>query len=129
MPVCGGGYSFGDNFHIQLDQCLLKVHKTNDCPSHQFTCQYCNYAATYMNTEVTTKYWPLCEKYLLPCLNDCGGDLFERQDLEKHLDEVCPLQMVECEVSYSGYYQYQHMQDHMGENVSMVSSYSSGRKS
>ena len=115
-------YSCGDNFQ----RCQLKKHKINNCPSRPFTCQYCNYEATY--TEVTTEHWPLCEKYLLPCSNDCGGKMIERQDLKKHLDAVCPLQVIKCEFSYAGCEvecQRQHMQDHVSENMkthlSMVS--------
>ena len=115
-------YSCGDDFQ----RCQLKKHKMNDCHSRPFTCQYCKYEATY--TEVTTEHWPVCEKYLLPCPNDCGGDMIERQDLEEHLDEVCPLQVVECEFSYAGCEvecQRQYMQNHVSENVkahlSMVS--------
>ena len=54
--------------------------------------------------------------------------MIERQDLKKHLDEVCPLQVIKCEFSYAGCeveYQRQYMQDHVSENVkthlSMVS--------
>ena len=54
-------YSCGDD----LQRLQLKEHKMNECPRRPFTCQYCNYEATY--TEVTTKHWPVCEKYLLPC--------------------------------------------------------------
>ena len=115
-------YSCGDNFQ----RCELEEHKMNDCPSRPFTCQYCNYEATY--TDVTTKHWPVCEKYLLPCPNDCVGDMIERQDLQKYLDEVCPLQVIKCEFSYAGCEfecQRQYMQDHVSENVkihlSMVS--------
>ena len=107
-------YSCGDNFQ----RCQLEEHKTNDCPSRPFTCQYCSYEATY--ADVTTEHWLLCEKYPLQCPNDCGVGVIGHQDLEEHLDEVCPLQVVECEFSYAGCEvecQRQYMQDHVNENV------------
>ena len=90
----------------------------NDCPNRPFTCEYCDHEATYI--EVTTEHWPVCEKYPMQCPNACGEDTIERQYLEEHLDEVCPLQVVECEFSYAGCEvecQRQHMQDHMNEKV------------
>ena len=107
-------YSCGE----EIKRCEIMEHKMNECPSRPFTCQYCNYEATY--TEVTIEHWLLCEKYPLQCPNDCGGDVIKRQDLEEHLDEECPLQVVECEFSHAGCEfecQRQYMQDHVSENM------------
>ena len=43
--------------------------------------------------------------------------MIEWKDLEEHLDEVCPLQVVECEFSCEVEYQHQHMQERVGENI------------
>ena len=90
----------------------------NDCPNRPFTCEYCNCEATYIS--VTNEHWPVCEKYPMQCPNACGGDTIERQHLEEHLNETCPLQVVGCEFSYAGcefQCQRQHMQDHVNEKV------------
>ena len=107
-------YSCGDSFQ----RCQLQDHKMNNCPNRPFTCQYCDYEATY--TEITTEHWPDCEKYPMQCPNACEEGTIERQHLEEHLDEMCPLQVVECEFSYAGcevQCQRQHMQDHVNEKV------------
>ena len=81
----------------------LKEYKTNDCPNYPFTCHHCDYPnypftchhcdyeATYI--KVTREHWAVCEMYPLQCPNACGGDVIQRQHLEEHLYEECPLQV------------------------------------
>ena len=78
----------------------LEEHKSQHCPLRAFTCQYCNHEATYQ--EVTKEHWPVCEKYPLPCPNECGEEERERQHLKKHLKQTCPLEVIQCEFSYAG---------------------------
>ena len=77
----------------------LPDHLRNSCPKREFSCPYCQLKATY--ERVANKHWPQCEKYPLPCPNDCGVGTVERGRLEHHRSE-CPLQVVECEFSHSG---------------------------
>ena len=107
-------YSCGDSFQ----RCQLVEHEANDCPNRTFTCQYCNYKATYI--EVTNEHWAICKKYPMECPNKCGESVIEQQHLPKHLEETCPLQVIKCEFSYAGCEvecQRQHMQTHLDENV------------
>ena len=55
----------------------LEEHKSKRCPLRPFTCQYCNHKATLQ--EITTEHWLVCEKYPLPCPNECGEEEIERQ--------------------------------------------------
>ena len=96
----------------------LKEYKTNDCPNRPFTCDHCDYEATYI--KVTKEHWAVYEKYPLQCPNACGGDAIQRQHLEEHLYKVCPLQVVQCEYSYAScdfQCQRQHMQAHVIEKT------------
>ena len=77
----------------------VEEHKSQHCPLRPFTCQYCNHEATHQ--KVTIEHWPVCEKYPLPCPNECGDEI-ERQHLEGHLEQICPLKVIECEFSYAG---------------------------
>ena len=77
----------------------LPDHLRNSCPKREFSCPYCQFKATY--ERVANDHWPQCEKYPLPCPNDCGVGTVERGRLEHHRSE-CPLQVVECEFSHSG---------------------------
>ena len=84
--------------HIQ--QCNLEEHKSSECVKRPFTCEYCEYEATY--ELVTNEHWLQCQKYPEKCPNECSEDNIERQFLQRHLDEECPLQEVECKFSYAG---------------------------
>ena len=78
----------------------LEEHKSQHCPLRPSTCQYCNHEATYQ--EVIKEHWPVCEKYPLPCPNACGEKNIERQHLKGHMEQTCPVQVIECELSYAG---------------------------
>ena len=78
----------------------LEEHKSKRCPLRPFTCQYCNHKATHQ--EVTKEHWSVCEKYPLPCPNECGEEEIERQHLKGRLEEICPLEVIQCNFSYAG---------------------------
>ena len=89
-------YSCGE----RVQRRCLEEHKSQHCPLRPFTCQYCNHEATYQ--KVTKEHWPVCEKYPLPCPNECGEEEIERQHLKGHLEQTCPLEVIQCEYSYAG---------------------------
>ena len=96
----------------------LEEHKSQNCVLRPFTCQYCNHEATYR--EVTKEHWPVCEKYPLPCPNECGEEEMERQHLKIHLEQTCPLEVIKCELNYAGcgaQLQRRLMSAHMKENT------------
>ena len=96
----------------------LEEHMSHHCPLRPFTCQYCNHKATYQ--EVTKEHWPVCEKYPLPCPNECGEEEIERQHLKKHLEQTCQLEVIKCEFNYTGcgaQLQRRLMSAHMKENM------------
>ena len=114
VVVCS--YHCGGGFHRHQ----LEKHQTSDCPSRPFTCQYCGHRDTHKM--VTNEHWSVCEKYPLECPNKCGETEIDRQDLLRHLDETCPLQVIKCEFSYAGCKvecRRQHMQSHLEENVKL----------
>ena len=78
----------------------LEEHKSQRCPLRPFTCQYCNHKATHQ--KVTKEHWPVCEKYPLPCTNECGEEKIERKHLKGHLEQTCPLEVIQCNFSYAG---------------------------
>ena len=95
----------------------LPTHLANFCPKREFTCQYCNFKATY--EVVSNDHWPQCPFYPVPCPNACGIQAVERGDLEAHLLQ-CPLEVVECDFSHAGCNTKRSRQDlekHMEEGV------------
>ena len=96
----------------------LEEHKSQHCLTRPFTCQYCNYKATFL--QVTKEHWPICEKYPLPCPNECGEKEMERQHLKGHLEQTCPLEVIKCKFNYAGcgaQLQRRLMSSHVKENV------------
>ena len=77
----------------------LSSHLTSSCPKREFTCQYCNFKATY--EVVSNDHWPQCSFYPVPCPNACGIQAIERGDIEAHLLQ-CPLETVECDFLHAG---------------------------
>ena len=78
----------------------LEEHKSQRCPLRPFTCQYCNHKATHL--KVTKEHWSVCEKYPLPCPNECGEEEIEQKNLKGHLEQTCPLEVIQCDFSYAG---------------------------
>ena len=77
----------------------LPSHLTNSCPKREFTCQHCNFKATY--EVVSNDHWPQCSFYPAPCPNACGIQAIERGDLDAHLLQ-CSLEVIECDFSHAG---------------------------
>ena len=97
----------------------MEEHKSQHCPLRPFTCQHCReYKATYQ--EVEKNHWPKCIKFPLPCPNECGEEEIERQHLKGHLEQTCPLEVIQCEFNYAGcgaQLQRRLMPAHVKENV------------
>jgi hypothetical protein len=65
----------------------------------QVTCTYCK---TYTDAaSKMEKHYSECTMYPVPCPNDCGSKPF-RKNISKHVDENCPLTLVECSFSMLG---------------------------
>lgn len=83
------------------------VAKRRDMASHETTCKFrpyrCEHCTTYANTfdDVVNTHWPTCPKYPVPCPSKCDA-VIERQHLQRHKDDECPLVFVPCEFSYAG---------------------------
>ena len=104
----------------------VEEHKSQHCPLRPFTCQYCNHEATHQ--KITVEHWLVCEKYPLPCPNECGEEEIERQHLKEHLEQTCPLEEIKCEFSYAGCgaelqrrIMSAHMKEGMEAHLSLVS--------
>ena len=96
----------------------LKEHKSEDCPQRPCNCEHCGHTATHQL--MVEDHWPRCEKYPLQCPNRCRENAIERQHLQEHLGESCPLQVIQCEYAYAGckaQLKRQLMAAHLDENV------------
>ncbi len=101
---------------------LISKHQAEECSKRPFSCDYCH---DYTSTEddVLLNHRPVCKCYPVSCPNSCTPHTIERQNLEKHLNEECPLQEVDCEFKYAGCetkLPRKDMADHVSSSKEMV---------
>ena len=78
----------------------VHAHESESCPQRPFGCDYCkDYGSVY--EDVINNHWPVCKCYPVPCPNECGVSP-ERQNMETHVNTVCPLTVVNCNFHYAG---------------------------
>ena len=78
----------------------VHAHQSEACPQRPFSCDYCeDYRSVYQ--DVVNNHWPVCKCYPVPCPNQCGV-IPERQNVETHVNTVCPLTVVNCDFHYAG---------------------------
>ena len=76
----------------------LEHHKQNTCVLRPKNCEYCQWLGTHksMNT-----HYSECQKYPIPCPNNCEKKNIPVQEVEGHLQE-CPEQEIGCSYSDLG---------------------------
>jgi TNF receptor-associated factor 4 len=84
----------------RVKRCNLAKHKSNECNKRPFTCQYCDYKATH--EKVVHVHLPKCQRYPKVCPNKCSTVEIERQFLQRHLQEECPLEKIPCKFAFAG---------------------------
>ena len=96
----------------------LQAHQSDDCPKRPFACQHCNeHEATF--EDITQSHWPVCPSFPLPCPNNCDLVL-QRQEVEQHVRNDCPLTHVHCDFHLAGCGEYLARRDmpfHISENI------------
>ena len=86
-----------------LRRLAIEVHQNECCPKRPYTCEYCKeYESTF--EDVAFQHYAECKHYCLPCPNKCclEGSGIERQALDHHVQEDCPLEIVGCSLHYAG---------------------------
>ena len=79
----------------------IAVHQKRVCPKRPYSCQYCcEYESTF--ADVTKNHHHQCNKFPVMCPNKCREAPFERQKVEKHVKDECPLTEVNCPLHYAG---------------------------
>ena len=90
------------------------------CQKRPFVCKYCNeYESIFEDVE--ENHFPVCKCYPSFCPNKCTEETFQRQQLDHHINNECPLQTVTCTFQCVGCddeLTRERLQDHMSENVS-----------
>ena len=106
----------GDDIHRRD----LQEHEGDKCMVRPYTCEYCeNFESTFLY--VTVHHWPVCPFRPVPCPNECGM-LPELRFLDRHVDNECLLQVVECAFKYARCNEKilrKDMADHMNQNLAV----------
>ena len=80
---------------------VMGDHQANQCPQRPYSCIHCNEYES-IHADVVYRHWPVCKSFPIPCPNNCSDYHFERRCLDSHLEEECPLRVVECDFHYAG---------------------------
>ena len=94
----------------------LNDHQHKYCSMRPDKCRHCGHRDTH--ERVVGVHLPVCHKYPKPCPN-CGKK-YERQKLDHHVNEKCPLILVPCDYHVVGCEvkpARQDMQDHIKKEV------------
>ena len=79
----------------------IASHQKGACPKRSYSCEYCNeYESTF--EDVTKNHYPQCIKSPVTCPNKCRDAPFERQIVNNHVKDECPLSEVNCPLHYAG---------------------------
>ena len=91
------GNKCGEWFHRRD----IITHRIIHCQKRPYSCKYCRkYNSTF--EDVTEIHYSQCSKYPVACPNACQVVKLERQKLESHLQDHCPLAKVDCPFNYAG---------------------------
>lgn len=78
----------------------ITAHQLEECPQRPFRCDYCcEYESHYEN--VMTEHKLTCPSYPVACTNECGMHP-QRRDIERHVTEVCPFAVIDCDFQHAG---------------------------
>jgi len=69
-------------------------HVENECPHRKVNCQYCQ--DTGEHHFINGQHKEECPKLPLPCPNKCEVGTIPREDIEKHKEKECLLQVISC---------------------------------
>ena len=78
----------------------MKDHILSDCCKRLCECEHCGYCNSF--DIVTEQHYPVCEMFPVECPNVCSGVTMQRREFSHHLEEQCPLQVIQCPFTSAG---------------------------
>ena len=83
-----------------VQRLYMQKHQIEHCTKRPFSCEHChNYESNYDN--VLHNHWPMCGSFPLRCPNQCGS-FPPRQKKDSHVENECPLTIVDCDFHHVG---------------------------
>ena len=90
-------FGCGKRFHNSA----MKDHILINCRKRFYICEHCSYCNKF--DIVTEQHYPVCEQFPVECPNRCSVAVnLKRQELVCHLEEQCPLQVIQCPFTSAG---------------------------
>ncbi|XP_052259267.1 TNF receptor-associated factor 4-like isoform X2 [Dreissena polymorpha] len=83
----------------KLERRYLNNHMRNECHKRTIKCPYCSKEFVY-ETLQTHQYQ--CPRYPVPCPNRCDPVKIPREEVDIHVQELCPSATVSCQFKYAG---------------------------
>ena len=86
--------------HAIKRRCALDEHE-KECYKRPYHCEYCGLNGTYF--EIIRHHYKACLKFPVCCPNKCEQTrTLLREEIAAHRQNECPLQEVECDLSWAG---------------------------
>ena len=110
--------------HQMFQKATIELHQIK-CSSKLVKCKFCkSHEDTFKR--LVSVHVKECPMYPVSCPNDCGSKPF-RKNLSNHLDEKCPLAMLDCFFKYAGCTELvarrdmpQHREENSAEHIIMT---------
>ena len=74
-------------------------HQNKECKKRPYSCEFCCHHKTY--DDVVNKHWDICPFKPVTCPMNCGKSP-QRQNIDAHVNDDCPLTVVKCDFHYAG---------------------------
>ena len=78
----------------------MKDHMLSECCKRLCECEHCGFCNDF--DIVTELHYPVCEQLPVECPNVCSVENLKRIELASHLEEQCPLQVIQCPFTSAG---------------------------
>lgn len=101
-PASSSGEEFARRYYppARLPDDVERTSTTSGpLPPHM--CQYCKVFRSHTETAVEA-HWEECRNFPVSCPNSCQSEKMERWKLEEHLEQECPLHLVQCQFAFVG---------------------------
>ena len=113
--------------NTQVPRKSMEMHQQR-CNRRPYCCLHCGIEDTY---EIAESHPLRCPKFPVACSKSCGKTGIQRNQVEKHLENECPLYEVRCDFHYAGCQARtkrtaitQHLQENMYKHLTMAARHS-----
>ena len=82
-----------NNCGQQLTRLAMHDHVSEECERRIVCCEYCDIKVVY---KLFDNHRDMCARFPLECPNVCPAGTIPREELQNHLENVCPNSIIKC---------------------------------